>query len=66
MAKYIKKIQMPDSTGTTQTYQVKDIEAADTRITEAEIIALIQTNYKPDLDNDGTHEDDDHISGGSN
>lgn len=46
MAKYIKNIQLPDSTGTAQTYQVKDVEAADTRITEAEIIALIQTNYK--------------------
>ena len=46
MAKYIKNIKMPDSTGTQQTYQVKDIEAADTRITEAEIVALIQTNYK--------------------
>jgi hypothetical protein len=44
--KYIKKIQMPDSNGTLQTYTVKDPEAADTRITEAEIVALLQTNYK--------------------
>ena len=44
--KYIKKIQMPDTSGNLQTYKVKDPEAADTRITEAEIVALIQTNYK--------------------
>ena len=26
-------------------YQIKDREAADTRITEEEIVALLQTNY---------------------
>lgn len=61
MADLIKNIKLGE-----KTYQIKDIEAADTRITEAEIVALIRTNYKPDLDGDGTHEDDDHTTGGSN
>lgn len=43
MADLIKNIRLGD-----KTYQIKDIEAADTRITEAEIVALIQTNYKAD------------------
>lgn len=61
MADLIKNIQLGD-----KTYQIKDAEAADTRITEAEIVALIRTNYRPDLDGDGIHEDDDHTTGGSN
>lgn len=55
--KYIKKIQMPDSTGTLQTYTVKDPEAADTRITEAEIVALFETVYTPNHN--------DHTPGGN-
>ena len=56
--KYIKKIQMPDKNGNLQTYVVKDPEAADTRITEAEIVTLLQTNY--------TANHNDHTSGGTN
>lgn len=59
MADLIKNIQLG-----TKTYQIKDAEAADTRITEAEIVALIQTNYKAQ-DAQGNHEDD-HTTGGSN
>lgn len=58
MPKYIKNIQLPNAAGEAQTYQVKDVEAADTRITEAEIVSLIQTNYKK------THTD--HTSQGGN
>lgn len=43
MADLIKNIKLGE-----KTYQIKDAEAADTRITEAEIIALISTNYKTD------------------
>lgn len=60
MADLIKNIQLGS-----KTYQIKDVEAADTRITEAEIVALIRTNYKSDPDNDTVHEDD-HTTGGSN
>lgn len=64
--KVISKIKLPTGTnGAQETHVIKDREAADTRITEAEIIALVRTNYKPDLDGDGKHEDDDHITGGN-
>jgi len=55
MADLIKNIKLGN-----KTYQIKDAEAADTRITEAEIIALIQTNYKadPNPDNTDPHEDE--------
>ncbi len=59
MADLIKNIKLGD-----KTYQIKDVEAADTAITPAEIVALIQTNYKAQ-DSQGNHEDD-HTTGGSN
>lgn len=58
--KVISKIKLPTGTnGANESYQIKDREAADTRITEAEIVALIQTNYKKD------HTDHTSISGGN-
>ena len=45
--KVISKIKLPTGTnGAQETHIIKDREAADTRITEAEIVTLIQTNYK--------------------
>ena len=56
--KVISKIKLPTGTnGAQETHVIKDREAADTRITEAEIVTLLQTNYKP------THTD--HTSGGN-
>ena len=56
--KVISKIKLPTGTdGAQETHIIKDREAADTRITEAEIVTLLQTNYKV------SHED--HTSGGN-
>ena len=48
--KVISKIKLPTGTnGAQETHIIKDREAADTRITEAEIAALLQKpNYTPD------------------
>jgi hypothetical protein len=43
MADLIKNIQISG-----KTYQIKDVEAADTRITEEEITMLLTTNYVVD------------------
>lgn len=57
--KIISKIKLPTGTnGANESYQIKDREAADTRITEAEIVALLVDKYTPD------HTD--HTSGGNN
>lgn len=56
--KVISKIKLPTGTdGAQETHVIKDREAADTRITEAEIVTLLQTNYKT------SHTD--HTSGGN-
>lgn len=56
--KVISKIKLPTGTnGAQETHVIKDREAADTRITEAEIVTLLQTNYK------ASHTD--HTSGGN-
>lgn len=58
--KVISKIKLPTGTnGAQETHVIKDREAADTRITEAEIVTLLQTNYKT------THTDHTSIPGGN-
>ena len=57
--KIISKIKLPTGTdGAQETHIIKDREAADTRITEAEIAALF-SNYTPDHTKQ-------HLSGGNN
>ncbi len=57
--KIISKIKLPTGTdGAQETHIIKDRESADTRITEAEIVALLVDNYTP------SHTD--HTSGGNN
>lgn len=43
MAEKISKISLPNESGTTTTYEIKDRDAADVRITEAELDALFTT-----------------------
>lgn len=43
MAEKLSKISLPNSSGTTTTYEIKDRDAADVRITETEIEALFTT-----------------------
>ena len=58
--KVISKIKLPTgNNGAQETHIIKDREAADTRITEAEIVTLLQTNYKT------THTDHTSIPGGN-
>ena len=58
--KVISKIKLPTGPdGAQETHIIKDREAADTRIDETEIVALLLTNYKT------THTDHTSIPGGN-
>ena len=57
MADVISSLKLGDTN-----YQIKDREAADTRITEEEIVALLKTNYVATKHDDHTSQPE----GGSN